>query len=75
LLRPDERALDQRAAGGVAQARSLVELLPADPAEVRDGAGSLDRGAAGRVVGLVQVEVLLGVAGCGCSTAIASIVG
>ncbi len=38
LLQPGERALDQRAVGGVAQARGLVELLLADPAEVRDGA-------------------------------------
>ena len=59
----------------MAQARSLVELLLADPADVRDEAGSLDRGAADRVVGLVQGEVLLGVAGGGCSTTIASIVG
>ena len=37
----------------------LVELLLADPEEVRDGIGGLDRGAVGRVVGLVQAEVLL----------------
>jgi hypothetical protein len=59
LLHAGQHPLDQRAAGGVAQARRLVELLLADPVEGRDGAGSLDRGAAGRVVGLVQAEALL----------------
>jgi hypothetical protein len=47
LLQPGERALDKRVAGGVAQACGLVELLLADPADVRDGGDGLDRGVAG----------------------------
>ncbi len=36
LLQPGERALDHPAVGGVALAAVLVELLLADPADVRD---------------------------------------
>jgi hypothetical protein len=59
FLEPGECALDDPAAGGVRLLAGPVELLFADPSDVRDLAGGLGCRVAGRVVvGLVETEVL-----------------
>ena len=59
LLKPGEGALDYPAAGGMSLLAPAVELLLADPADVRDVSGvRAGRLAGGVVIPLVQTEVL-----------------